>query len=338
MHVTIKDVAQKAGVSTATVSMVINHKSSRISDRTKQNILKVIEELGYHPNYAARSLMTSRTKTISLVVPDVSNPFFADFAKCFESRLSQRDYSVLLCNSGNDIKREKKYLSEAIYHSTDALVISSVNIEELSQTSLFKQIDIPILLFDRKLHSNTVNTIFIDNFHGGYLAAKELVEHHHTNICCISGSFQLPTVKERFLGFEQYLYECQIPFDPSNLFEGELTIEHGYQSALKILNSERRKNITAVFCTNDLIAAGVYKALSERHIQIPDSFSIVGFDNIALSSFLSPPLTTIAQPVRELGEQSADLIIELLSGITSLKQVCLPISIVRRESVKFLER
>lgn len=337
MHVTIKDVAREAGVSTATVSMVVNHKASRISDKTKRNILKVIEELGYHPNYAARSLMTSSTKTISLIIPDVSNPFFADFAKCFESRLSQQDYSVFLCNSGNDIEREKKYLSEAIHHSTDALVISSVNTEELAKTSLFKQIDIPVLIFDRKLRSDTVSTIFIDNFHGGYLAAKELVQHHHTNICCISGSFQLPTIKERFLGFRQYLCESQIPFDPSNLFEGDLTIEHGYRSALKILDSEKRKSITAIFCTNDLIAAGVYKAINEKNLRIPDAVSIVGFDDIALAGLLSPPLTTIAQPVREMGEQSADLIIKLLSDSATPRQVCLPISIVRRGSVKSLE-
>lgn len=335
MNITIKDVAKKAGVSTATVSLVLNNKDSRITHETRQRILKAIKELNYHPNFAARSLMTSRTKTIGLIIPDVSNPFFADFSKCLESRLSQHKYSVLLCNSDNNIEKEKNYLTELIYRNMDALVISSVNIEELSKTDLFKQIKIPILIFDRKLSSTKANTIFIDNFNGGYLAAKELVQHNHTKICCISGSFRLDTIKERFMGFKQYLDENNILFDKTNLFEGELTVEHGYKSAKKIL--QLQKDITAIFCTNDLIALGVYKAFKEEHVKIPDSISIVGFDNIEVSNFLSPSLTTIAQPVHKMGEESANLIIKLLSDNSIIESICLPVSLVKRESVKTLD-
>ena len=333
MSVTIKDIARKVGVSIATVSMVINNKDSRISDRTKRKINDAVKELNYHPNLAARSLMTSETKTVGLIIPDVSNPFFADYSKNLDSRLSQQQYSLFLCNSNNNMEKEENYLSELINRNVDALVISSVNIEELSGTELFREVKIPILLFDRKLNSSNINTISIDNFHGGYLAARELVQNHHTDICCISGSFRLDNIRARFEGFRQYLAESGLSFDGESLFEGELTLEHGYRSAKEIVRRKNEKNYTAIFCTNDLIALGVYKAFREEGVRIPEDVSIVGFDNVEFTDYLSPPLTTVAQPVRELGEKSADIVVSLLSGNRVNEPLCLPVALVRRASV-----
>lgn len=333
MSVTIKDIARKVGVSIATVSMVINNKDSRISERTKQRINEAIRELNYHPNIAARSLMTSETKTVGLIIPDVSNPFFADFAKNLESRLSQHQYSLFLCNSNNNLEKEENYLSELINRNVDALVISSVNIEELSETELFRQVKTPILLFDRKLDSSNINTISIDNFRGGYLAAQELVRHGHTDLCCISGSFRLDNIRTRFEGFRSFLGESGLSFGGESLYEGELTLEHGYRSAKEFVRRRKEKNYTAVFCTNDLIALGVYKAFREEGVRIPEDVSIIGFDNVEFTAYLSPPLTTVAQPVRELGEKSADIVVNLLSGNRTNEPLFLPVALVRRASV-----
>ena len=333
MSVTIKDIARRVGVSIATVSMVINNKDSRISESTRQKINEAVKEMNYHPNIAARSLMTSETKTVGLIIPDVSNPFFADFAKNLESRLSQYQYSLFLCNSNNSMQKEENYLLELINRNIDALVISSVNIEKLSETKLFRQVKIPILLFDRELDSSNISTISIDNCHGGYLAAQELVRNRHTDICCVSGSLQLNNIRARFEGFRRYLEESGLSFDNASLFEGGLTVEHGYDSAKKIAEIRKTKSCTAVFCTNDLIAVGVYKAFREEGIRIPEDVSVIGFDDIEFAGYLSPPLTTIAQPVRELGNRSADIVVRLISDNRLSKPLCLPVKLVRRESV-----
>lgn len=325
MAITIKDVAKLAGVSTATVSMVVNQKADRITQKTKNDVLKAIEKLDYKPNYTARSLVLSQSFTIGLIVPEITNPFFAEFARDLENHLYQAGYITFLCNSGEDLSLESRYIDELIGRSIDGLIICGLTEESKEKLPLLKRHSIPYLILDnRRVQSNF--SIGINDYEGGKLIAEHFLSlNHHT--CAFVGDFSgYRNLYRRFEGFSDVLSKanCEII-----LFETELTKKGGQEVAKRIFDSKA----TAVFCSNDLIAVGVYEQARIHEIRLPEDLSIAGFDDISFAEILSPKLTTVKQPLEQMAELAvANLLKMIQNSDFSFGTKILPVKLLVRDS------
>lgn len=335
MPVTIKDIARKANVSITTVSLILNNKDKNISEETREKVKRIVKELNYRPNVLAQSLITNKSMTIGLLVPDITNPFFSETARGIEDILDDNNYNVFLCNTYNDINKEIKYIDAFSKRRTDGIIISSVNAVDKSYYEYLNSLNIPFIILDR--HNYDIkykNCVIIDDYRGGYLAAKHLLELNHRKIGCINESRGLFNINERLRGYKAALKEYGIEFYENITAAGDLTIEGGYKAALKLFESS---GVTAVFACNDLMAIGVYDAAKELHIKIPDDISVVGFDDINFSRHLNPGLTTIKQPIYEIGKAAAaDLIYFIKHGKINEDIKILEVSLQIRESTKRL--
>lgn len=335
MKATIKMIAKAADVSVATVSMVLNKKDERISPHTRQKILGIAEALHYQPNAIARSLVTAQTRTVGLLIPDVANPFFAEVAKCIEVELSAANYNLFLCNSGNDQKKEKAYLYELLSRNIDGLIIASAHVEEMEMRQMLEALKTPFVVFDRHCGNSTFCEVSVDDRKGGVLAAEELLAGGHRSAVCLCGSLSYRNIRERVEGFTQ-TWKQRAVFREEWIFASQMTIQSGYESAQRFLREVPAGSVTAVFCANDLIAFGAYKAFKEAGLMIPDDISVVGFDNIAFSEYLMPSLTTVAQPIAAIGKKTAQMVLELIGNTESAPQNhVFPVEILRRQSVRY---
>lgn len=328
MKPTIYDVAKEAGVSIATVSKVINN-TGRIGEKTKKNVLKAMETLNYYPSIVASALTGKKTKTIGLLVPDISNPFFAEIARSIEDRSHEIGFSVVICSTDNNKEKEKKYVSLLIRKSVDGFILSS-GFENLDLVQQLSDQDIPIALLATDIPSLSITTVSVDDFKGGYEATKHLLSLKHRKISIIAEHARSSI--QRINGFKEALAESGINFEEKSLVKTSATIENGKKVGLKLLRLKERP--TAIFACNDLLAIGVIHAAKEVGINIPDELSVVGFDNTILSTITEPRLTTISQPIQDMGAKVIDMLIEEIEKETTLKQKMLfwPELIVREST------
>ena len=264
--ITMKDIAERVGVSKTTVSMVINKKDGSISEETKQKIYDVIKETGYIPNNIARGLNTMKSGTIAIIVPDISNPFFSELSRAVEDTANKLGYNVLLCNSDNNTKKEQKYVELLISKLIDGTILIPGNKSEDSA---------------RILKANGIPFVFVDR--------------------CIDG----------FEGYKKIMKQYEI-FNENLIFEGKFSLEGGIDITNTILDSN--EEIDSIFYCNDVMAIGGMKALKRRGYHIPNDISIMGFDGIKLSKMIEPELTTVQQPIYEMGEKACKLIIKLIDS------------------------
>lgn len=334
MNITIHDIAKQAGVSITTVSLVLNDKKCRVSKETKERIIKVAKELNYKPSQIARSLATSETKTIGLIVPDITNPFFAQMAKGIGDALSNTGYTMFLANSYNDHKKELQHISKFQQHSIDGLIITSVNSEVYDET-FEKNLSMPFVILDRHISKMDRTSIEVDDFLGGYMATEYLLKCGHRRIACFAANQMYLNARERLRGYEQALQDYRIPVDKNLIFYSDYTIDGGYKSGLQLLKTDA----TAVFASNDLMAFGLYKICSEKGVLIGDNISVIGFDDIPVSEYLSPRLTTIRQPIYEIGQKVVDTLILLIKNPKSdPPSVIFPLELIVRDSVKVINK
>lgn len=326
---TIKMIAEFAGVSSATVSKVINGKDQSISEDTRRRILEIVEREGYIPNGVAKSLRIKNTKTIGLIVPDVTNPFFSEVAKGIEDAAAKRGYSLILCNTDNKENKEKMYLKILQEKKVDGLIITA------SHSKLGDQLDkvsTPVVLIDRDINtSKPVGRITVDNITGGRLAAEKLLESGCRNIVHITAELENKPAAERYKGFVEVLGGNGIEFSKSGLYTGYFTVETGYEGIMKL---SELLEFDGVFCGNDLIAIGAVKALRELGRRIPEEVSVIGFDDIALSKYIDPPLTTIRQPIYKLGENAIMVLLGLVEGGSTEESVVLQPELMERMSCR----
>lgn len=309
MSVTIKDIAKLSGVSTATVSKVINHKDNDIGKSTIERVKKIIEEQKYSPNIVARSMITKKTKTIGLVIPDVRNPFFTDLARGAEDVANERGYSLLFCNTDDDLKKEIKYINNLIEKQIDGIALAGAAIRDQSLEENM-DIKIPIVSLDRNVYFKGIEgKIEVDNFSGAYDAVNHLVQLGHKKIMFLSGQVNIKLSMDRLEGYKRALLDNSIDYNENLVVVGRYSSEFGYET---MKNMELDKEITAIFCGNDLIAIGAMNALKEKLISIPEDISIVGFDDIYISTLVSPPLTTVRQPSYEIGYLAIETLIDIL--------------------------
>lgn len=313
MKVTIADIARVANVSKATVSRVVNNKLEGVGKETRERILQIIEEYKFQPSMIARGLVTKRTKSLGLIIPDITNPFFPQLVRGAEDYANKNGYTLFLCNSDKSIEKEKDYINVFIEKSVDGVILTSNISEKSSQYSALKNYAIPLVLLDRYVDGSEYDVgVFLDNVKGAYLAVSYLLNKGHKNIAFITGPMSVTTSMNRFKGYEMALNEKKLEVDQSLIKEGDYLIDSGIKKVTELL--EEGKKFTAVFAGNDMMAIGAMKALKSRNIKIPENVEVIGFDNIELSQVVEPPLTTVAQPAYDMGVLGAKLLIKLIEG------------------------
>ena len=300
---TIYEVSTLAGVSLATVSRVINN-NTRVSDKTRKKVEVAMSELGYRPNSIAQSLASNRTNSIGILVSELHGPFFGLMMAGIEAELRAAGKHVIITTGHSEEDKEKEGIDFLISRNCDALI---VHVEALSDEYLLEltQGKIPIYFTSRIIPGLEENCIHLDNKLGGYLAAKAMIDKGHTQIAYISGPQFKPDSQDRLIGHKRALAESNLPFDESLYFEGDFK-ETGGKNGLKQFINEQLP-FTALVCANDEMASGAMTYAREHDFALPHDLSIIGYDNIIFSRHMYPKLTTIDNPVYEMGSMAAKL-------------------------------
>jgi len=310
LKVTIYDVAKVAKVSIATVSKVINQTGS-ISEKTRNRVLKVMEDLNYKPSVVASALTGKRTNTVGLLIPDLANPFFAEIARSVEDRGHEAGFNLMICSTDNDPDKESEYISLMRRKSVDGIILASGLISDTAVKQLIDH-QIPVAVIARDLPVLAVNAVLVDDFAGGYMAASHLLSLGHRRIGVVAEDLRLLSSQERVRGYRHALEEAGVAIDDGLVRVSDFTIEGGRRAALELLQLPDRP--TALFACNDLLAIGAMRAAKELGLAIPEDLSVVGFDNTILAEIVDPGLTTVAQPIVNMGRQVVDLLIEEMQG------------------------
>lgn len=331
---TINDVAAHAKVSASTVSHVIN--GTRFVDpETEERVRSAIHALNYRPNSLARSLRRRGTSTIGLIVPDNSNPFFADVARVIEDAGFAEGYSVILGNSDLSEEKQAIYIDVLLSKQVDGLIlISSGNRSDPVQHIL--EAGVPVVVVDREVGDLPVDQVLVDNEQGGYLAGQYLTQLGHQRIGCIAGPSDITPSARRMNGFRRALQEHGIDLIPEAIVRGEGRYTDGAAAMRELI--ERNLDITAVFAYNDMMAIGALSSIRRASLQVPDDISIIGFDNIVEASAIVPALTTVAQPVAEIGRVTVQLLLDQIrQPKTTRTPVVLPTTLIERESCRAVD-
>ncbi|MCS7462109.1 LacI family transcriptional regulator [Paenibacillus doosanensis] len=327
MKPTIYDVAQAAGVSIATVSKVING-TGRISDKTRKHVTNIMEQLKYQPSMVASALTGKSTFTVGLTLPDLANPFFAEIARAVEDRGHEYGFNVFICSTDNDPDREIKYFSLLTQKRVDGVIVATRTEKDLFLKKLIQQ-HVPITLITGEMPALAVDTVMVDDFLGGYQAGSHLTGLGHRRIAILAEDVNTMSNRERIRGCKQAMAEAGVASDERLIAAGEFTVDSGKEAMRRLL--ELGEPPTAVFACNDLLAIGAIQAARERGLQLPRQLSVVGFDNTILATIIDPPLTTVAQPIQEIGRQAMDLLMQEIKGEKSMRQrvVLMPELVVR---------
>lgn len=330
MSITIREIANLAGVSIGTVSRVLNNKEIGYTEETKAKVLDIVQKYDYIPNSSARALSTQSTKTLGCIIPDICNPFFPELARGIEDTASSYGYHIFLCNTDLDAQKEKSYVYTLLEQQVDGILFASSTTTTPNNIARIQKARKPIILLDSCIPSDSTPCVYIDNTYGTYSATKHLIKCGHTAIAFMSGPLHLTTSIERLAGYKMALEESAFPLNESLIAESDYTSE----GAAKTMNQLPRGRFTAIVVSNDLMAYGVYKYVKHQNLRIPEDLSIIGFDDLALSPLLDPPLTTIRQPAYNLGQYAAEMMIGLLQGTTSLNKHIYRPQLIIRESVQ----
>lgn len=306
----MRDVAEQAGVSVTTVSHVIN-KTRPVNPETRTRVEQAMQVLGYQPNMLARSLRRGKTHTIGVILPDNANPYFAEVARGIEDTSFSKGYSVVLCNSDNDLDKEHLYTNVLIEKQVDGIIFVAAGLSEENINSLQKR-GVPSVLIDRQVPGVQLDSVFADNQSGGFLATNHLINLGHRSIACITGPKGVRSSSERIGGYLQALAAAGIPANPDWLVEGDFQYQSGYAAAQQLFKTGATPS--AIFACNDLMAIGAYRYAYENQLNIPGDISIIGFDDIRLAEYTNPPLTTIHQSKDRMGALAAELLLERIAN------------------------
>lgn len=306
---TMKQVAEKARVSTTTVSHVINN-TRVVSEGARERVLAVIKELRYIPSAVARSLKNDKTHTLGMIIPNNSNPYFAEVIQGIEDESFKLGYNIILCNSYDDPKKQAAYTRVLMEKRIDGLIlVASGSDEELNQ--LLADEGIPKVLLDREVPGVAADFIKADHEQGGYLATRYLLDLGHTEIACVSGPKTLLPSGDRVQGYWRALKEAGISVREEFLAHSDFTSQGGFTAFQQLLALTPRP--TAIFASNDLMAIGGLCAAHQAGIALPEQLSVIGYDDIALASFSTPRLTTVAQPKYEIGVLTAQVMVDRIA-------------------------
>jgi len=302
---TIRDVARLAGVSTATVSFVINEKA-HVSEELKRRVLDAIDALNYHPNNVARSLKVRRTQTIGMVVPQITNPFFGEIMTGVEYEAHKSGYSVIFCNSNEDPALETLHLNILFERRVDGILLSSSNPLHFADRHAKRRS--PVVFVDRAPPGYLGAAVVGDNLVASQEAARHLIRLGHSRIAIITGPLDLQICVERLEGFRQGLQEAALPLSDDYVKCGDFRSESGYLTGLELMRLPNPP--TAIFCCNNSMTLGLMRALGKLGIPCPERVSVLGFDDFEWAASFRPQLTAVAQPTREMGRLATEILIQ----------------------------
>ncbi|CAM2780446.1 substrate-binding domain-containing protein [Vibrio mytili] len=330
---TMKDIAKLAGVSTSTVSHVIN-KTRFVSEEISERVNNAAKELNYYaPSALARSLKVNRTKTFGMLVTTSTNPFFGEVVKGVERSCYLKGYSLILCNTEGDNERMRESINTLLQKRVDGLILMCSSLEGERIEVFERYPDIPVVVMDWGPMLFTSDKIQDNSLRGGYMATKYLIDSGHKEIGCITGPLIKHQAQMRYEGYKRAMNEAGLSFNKDWIVEADFECEGGYQAFTKIV--QRGALPTAVFVSNDMMAMGVINAANELGIKVPDDVSIIGYDDIHIAKFMSPSLTTIHQPKYRLGQVAVETLLRKLDDKSDQAQVIeLEPTLVERGSVK----
>lgn len=307
----MNDVAKKAGVSVATVSRVLNNSSS-VNDSTRAKILKAIKELNYQPNRVAKRLRSRSVSSnlIGVLVPDIQNPFYVDVLRGIEDVTSSNNYAIIMCNFGQDIKREKIYLEVLQSESIDGLIAAPASEDDPELKKMVNN-GLPVVCVDRGLSNSDVDVVLVDNYDGAYKAVDHLVKSGYHKIAHISGLSTIPSSRRRLRGYRDALMDNGLKYDPNYVRSGDSSHISGIKLCEELLSLPESPD--AIFTGNNLITLGALETIHKHNLTIPNDIAIVGFDDMYWSNSLNPPLSAVRQPAYEIGKRAGELLIQRIN-------------------------
>ena len=310
MRITMDEIAKLAGVSKATVSRVLNDSECGVGEQTRVRVKKIAEELGYSVEQTEKKKNVSFTRYIALILPDITNPFFADLAKSVEQSLRRKGYSLVLANTDFSEDNEAAQIRELMVKRLEGILLVPSGIRAREEHDLPRRYQIPMVLMDRKLEGiSDIPGVYSNNEYASVISCEHLIRKGARDIVFISGPLNVSTSIERFEGYKAVLAQHSIPFRPEMCRHGSYTVESGYNAVLKLERSGI--SYSAILAANDLMALGALKAVREFGYRVPEDVQIIGFDNIEFSQYCEPSLSTMQQPTFDMGAKA----VELLTGI-----------------------
>ena len=304
-RVTIHDVARDAGVSVTTVSHVLNQ-TRFVSEPVRARVQAAAQQLHYIPSALARSLKNNRTHTIGMIIPNSSNPYFAEIIRGIEDTCFTAGFNVILCNSDDDPVKQGKYIRVLAEKQVDGLIVlSSGGDDELGEQ--LRQARMPQVLVDREVDSSSADLVEVNHDGGGWLATRHLLQLGHSRIACITGPLGLSSAAQRLRGFRRAMADAGLAVQEEWVCQSDFSAAGGHMAMQNLLAAGPRPS--AVFVCNDLMAFGAVSAASAANLVLPRDLSIIGFDDIALAAYCSPPLCTVAQPKHRMGAVAVQLLL-----------------------------
>lgn len=333
-----KDIAIKAGVSVATVSRVINQ-SGYVKKETKDLVMKVYGELAKEDNVLGKSILSTGTNIIGVVIPDISNPFFGEVIKGISKIAGKHSASIIVCNTEEKIEKELRYLEMFKTNKIKGLIITpKTDQEEYNSKYLYQLEDlgVPIVLLDRGINLSHFNSVFVNNVSGAFSAVSALINEGHQEIAIISGPMSSIPGRERFFGYENALRSNGVKVNNELVFHGDFSLKSGYEITKKILKLKKRP--TAIFAANNMMATGSVKALMEEGLKIPKDISFICFDDVEMFEIMNMNISTVNRPTEEMGIVAGEMLFELIESSnitkTQIKEIVLKTQLTLRGSEK----
>lgn len=326
----IREVAKLAGVSPSTVSRVMNH-TANVNEEKKQKVLQVIKETGFMPNELARSLYKKNSKIIGVIVPDIDNPFFSELAKVIEEETFLNGYRLTLCSSNYDKEKERVNIQMLTQLKAEGIILIT-NDETLREE--VEKCSIPVVVLDRKIAAkNSLSYIHANHYKGSQIATKHLIECGCKNIVKLREPQIYSSGRQCFAGYTNSCKEYGIPVQ-------YIDCKYDYKAGLKAADELllRYPKVDGILANNDMVAIAVYKALTKKGYRVPEDIQLIGFDNIAFSYMMVKELTTIAQPIRKMGQMAVKSILRYVNGKITEQEHVLDVALIKRETTKERKR
>ena len=322
------EIAELSGVSIATVSRVLNQ-NGRFSPETEKRVLEVVKKYNYQVNQSAKGLRTSKTNNIGVIVPDITNEFFAEIVRSVEHNLMSEGYTVFVCDSNEDEATEDKHISSLSAKGVDGIIYISV---KRDVREIYANYHIPVVYIDRR-PKNAGVLISSDNENGGFLATEELVAAGCKKIVMLKDKNNHSTVQQRFKGYLAALDKFNLSYDKNLVVDIEVSYRAAYEAVDRLV--ENKTDFDGIFCNNDFVAIGALHALRANGISVPQQVKLIGYDGVSYSEICDPPLSTIAQDTEEFGKESVKELLSLInSGTMKTKESIIPVKLIKRASTQ----
>jgi LacI family transcriptional regulator len=326
--VTIAEVARRAGVSIATVSRVLNDVPGQVGAATRRRVLRIIRELDYRPNALARSLHQRRTQTVGLIIPDITNPYYAEIARGIEDAVSRRGCTLVTCNTDRKLDRISQSVALLREKQVDGIILGGGGTLGAPHFSALRTCGTRVVLIGR--YDVELPAVRVDNVKGAREAAAHLLSHGHRHIAILAGPRGSTTTLDRLRGYRDAFDEFGVPFPFRLLRYGNLRPESGLEAVKGLFAGHRTP--TAILAANDQMAIGAMRGILGRGLAIPREVSVIGFDDIALASFVTPALTTMGLPLYSMGVAAGEMILQLVAGVEQPREIWFTPKLTVRES------